>query len=251
MSHTNSTTHYNLPQFVGTDTPGWLTDVNSAMSSIDNAIFARQQESVSNSDAITANTAAISGLTTRMDSAEQNITDTGDQVSAHTASIATLQSQVTQNTGDIAGLATRVTNLDGTDVSYDPAGTDLTATDVQAAITEVNTKVASAGGIDLLWTNSDPTQTFAAQDIVLDLTDYKMLVIAVKWSTTRTEMASVTVPKDGLDYSIVIDTQGSTLIRYDRHFQATDAGVRCTEGAQAGTAINNNFAIPYKIYGMK
>ena len=251
MSHTNSTTHYNLPQFVGTDTPGWLTDVNSAMSSIDNAIFARQQESVSNSDAITANTAAISGLTTRMDSAEQNITDTGAQVSAHTASIATLQGQVAQNTGDIAGLATRVTNLAGTDVSYDPAGTDLTATDVQAAITEVNTKVASAGGIDLLWTNENPTQNFASQDIVLDLTDYKMLVIAFKWSTTRTEMATAIAIKDGLDYSIVIDTQAGSIARYDRHYTATNAGVSFTGGAQAGTGYNDALAIPYQIYGLK
>ena len=35
MSHTNSTANYNLPQFVGTDTPAWLTDVNGAMSAID------------------------------------------------------------------------------------------------------------------------------------------------------------------------------------------------------------------------
>lgn len=251
MSHTNNTTHYNLPQFVGTDTPGWLTDVNSAMSSIDAAIFARQQESVSNSDAITANTAAITGLTTRMDSAEQNITDTGATVSSHTASIATLQSQVAQNTGDIAGLATRVTNLAGSDVSYDPTGTDLTATDVQAAITEVNTKVASAGGIDLLWTNSAPTQNFTSQDIVLDLTDYKMLVIAVKWSATRNEMAAVTAIKDGLAYPITIDTQASALARYCRSFTATNAGVSVGGGSQAGTGYNDALAIPYQIYGLK
>lgn len=35
MSHTNSTTNYNLPQFVGTDKPTWLNDVNGAMSAID------------------------------------------------------------------------------------------------------------------------------------------------------------------------------------------------------------------------
>ena len=35
MSHTNSTTNYNLPQFIGTDKPTWLNDVNGAMSAID------------------------------------------------------------------------------------------------------------------------------------------------------------------------------------------------------------------------
>ena len=38
MSYTNSTPNYNLPQFEPTDKPAWLTDVNSAYSTIDSAI---------------------------------------------------------------------------------------------------------------------------------------------------------------------------------------------------------------------
>lgn len=38
MSHTNSTTNYNLPQFIGTDKPAWLGDINPAMTAIDTAI---------------------------------------------------------------------------------------------------------------------------------------------------------------------------------------------------------------------
>ena len=38
MSHTNATSHYSLPQFVGTDIPTWLGDFNSAMTAIDNGI---------------------------------------------------------------------------------------------------------------------------------------------------------------------------------------------------------------------
>ena len=40
MAHTNSTTNYALPQFIGTDKPAWLTDVNNAYSAIDTAIKA-------------------------------------------------------------------------------------------------------------------------------------------------------------------------------------------------------------------
>ena len=40
MSHTNSTSHYSLPQFVGTDIPTWLGDFNSAMTAIDSGINA-------------------------------------------------------------------------------------------------------------------------------------------------------------------------------------------------------------------
>ena len=40
MSSTNKTSHYNLPQFIGSDIPTWLGDFNSAMSAIDSGINA-------------------------------------------------------------------------------------------------------------------------------------------------------------------------------------------------------------------
>lgn len=39
FGHTNQTTHYELPQFIGTDKPQWLTDINQAFSGIDSAIY--------------------------------------------------------------------------------------------------------------------------------------------------------------------------------------------------------------------
>lgn len=40
MSHTNSTTNYGLPQFLTSDKPAWLTDINNAFSDIDAGIKA-------------------------------------------------------------------------------------------------------------------------------------------------------------------------------------------------------------------
>lgn len=40
MSFTNKTPNYNLPQWLGTDKPSWLVDVNGAFSNIDTAIKA-------------------------------------------------------------------------------------------------------------------------------------------------------------------------------------------------------------------
>lgn len=42
MSHTNSTTNYSLPQFVTTDKPAWLTDINNAFSAIDTGMHNAQ-----------------------------------------------------------------------------------------------------------------------------------------------------------------------------------------------------------------
>lgn len=44
MSHTNETTNYNLPQFLTSDKPAWLTDINNAFSDIDTAIYAAQSK---------------------------------------------------------------------------------------------------------------------------------------------------------------------------------------------------------------
>lgn len=61
MSSTNHTTNYNLPQFVGSDKPAWLGDINPAMSAIDTAIHnASTTASQGVSDASTAQTKANS-----------------------------------------------------------------------------------------------------------------------------------------------------------------------------------------------
>lgn len=49
MAHTNATPNYSLPQFLGTDKPAWLTDVNAAMLAIDTQMKA-------NADAADAST---------------------------------------------------------------------------------------------------------------------------------------------------------------------------------------------------
>ena len=56
MGHTNSTTNYNLPQFLTSDKPAWLTDINNAFSDIDTAVHNAQ------SDATTAGNNATQAL---------------------------------------------------------------------------------------------------------------------------------------------------------------------------------------------
>lgn len=70
MSSTNKTSHYNLPQFIGSDIPTWLGDFNSAMTAIDNGI---------NAAATTA-----SGAATK---AEQASTDAAEAQSAANSAI--------------------------------------------------------------------------------------------------------------------------------------------------------------------
>jgi prefoldin subunit 5 len=120
MSHTNSTTNYGLPLFIGTDKPAWLTDVNSAMTDIDTAIHEADAE---------ANTAT------------QNITGLKEQVNSCTGNLAnlqqsvtTMQSQVNNNTSGVSDCQTDIGNV---------ASLSTTSKNCVGAINEVKTIVNS------------------------------------------------------------------------------------------------------------
>lgn len=96
MSYATGTTHYNLPQTVGTDKRDW-SDTNQAFSDIDAAIYGAV------SDVATAGT-AISGLETRMTAAEGNISD-------NAANITSLDTRMTTAEGAITSLSSRVDDV--------------------------------------------------------------------------------------------------------------------------------------------
>ena len=73
MSATNHTTYYELPIFIGTDTPSWLGDWNTAMTAIDTAINtvktsaeAANSQASSAKNAADANTKAIEATNTEV-----------------------------------------------------------------------------------------------------------------------------------------------------------------------------------------
>lgn len=90
MSHTNSTTNYSLPQFVTTDKPAWLTDINGAFSSIDTGMHnakttadaAQGDATQALLDASTASTAA-SGASSKADGALASIANTFNSTSTY------------------------------------------------------------------------------------------------------------------------------------------------------------------------
>lgn len=75
MSHTNSTTNYELPQFLGTDKPSWLGDVNQAYADIDTQMKLNETAAANAYAKAEAAEDGVSGLTTRMTSAEGTIQD--------------------------------------------------------------------------------------------------------------------------------------------------------------------------------
>lgn len=96
MAYATGTTHYNLPQTVGTDKRDW-TDTNQAFNDIDAAIYGAV------SDVAAAGT-AIEGLESRMTTAEGNISD-------NAADITSLDTRMTTAEGAITSMSGRIDNV--------------------------------------------------------------------------------------------------------------------------------------------
>lgn len=160
MSATNSTPIINLPLFIGTDKPAWLTDWNGAMNTIDTAIANLQT--------------AESGTATSLASLAQSVEALSGTVSQHTTAIQTVTTATAGNTGSINTINSLIGNgeptttdktiigaineiyadigagdgVDANEVNYDHTSSGLTATDVQAAIDEVNAKIPAGGAVE-------------------------------------------------------------------------------------------------------
>lgn len=156
MGHTNSTANLSLPQFIGTDKPTWLGDVNGAFSAIDGYVGTNDAAvAAAASDA----SSAISQAAAAVNTANTANTTAGNASTAATAAVTAanqanaLSNQVALRTGVLSDLTTtdktsivnainEVNGKDAGDIAYDNTGSGLTATNVQDAIDEV----AQGGG---------------------------------------------------------------------------------------------------------
>lgn len=113
MSHTNATPNYALSQFISTDTPAWLTDVNGDNQKIDTALYNHAQS-------ITTNAGDISTINTKLSNYLPAAGTTGN---------------VLKKTNTGANWA----SVDASEVEFDNTGTALSASDAGAALAELAT----------------------------------------------------------------------------------------------------------------
>ena len=139
MSSTNKTEHYNLPQFIGSDIPTWLGDINSAMTAIDSGINAAA------SSASGAATTAAQALTDA--EAAQNALN----AKANTSTLATVESTSTASqaysVGDYLvynGILYRVTAAIRSGQTLVP-GTNITDTTAGAELASLNNGLNNSG----------------------------------------------------------------------------------------------------------
>lgn len=179
MSATNSTTHYNLPVFLGTDKPAWLVDWNGAMSSIDSAIYEAKQTADSASTAAAAVASDLSTLST-------TVTGLGTDITTISGSLTTL-----------IGTVNTITSLIG---NGEPTTTDKT---IIGAINEINAKIPEPGG------------AVAADDVTYDNTDSGMTATNVQDAIDELENSISNIDTSALKGLLIIGNsyveQGCTL----------------------------------------
>lgn len=156
MSHTNSTPNYGLPQFVTTDKPFWLTDINTAFSDIDTGINTAKTtaDTASNnatqalSDASAAATTAT-GADNKATGIISSIADVFDPTTTYPAGTCVMYNALlyicttaVTNPGPWTGVAnwTRITVEDIADSKQNMIDNSLTTTNknVVGAINELN-----------------------------------------------------------------------------------------------------------------
>lgn len=166
--HTNSTSNYELSQFVGTDKPTFLGDYNGDMLKIDTAIAGvGVTASAADSKADSAITAAGSAASTASDAATlANTANTNANSALATAGNAATAASAAQSSADAAdtkatAAQTAATAADTKATAANTAIGDLTQlsttdkTDLVAAINEVNAKPAGGAAEDITYDNTD------------------------------------------------------------------------------------------------
>lgn len=139
-------------------------------------------------------------------------------------------------------------NINANNVEYTSVDENWNVSSVNEAIDDLYLHTDAALKPILLWTNPNPSASFAAQTISLDLSDYKYVILTVISGTgyDYTPRASSILPVlDDYQEEMGVAAAGT---RSARFVIARPMGITfSTSNASSG----NNFTIPYKIYGVK
>lgn len=274
MSATNHTANYELSQYIGSDEPKYLTDYNGDMSKIDTAIKTVETSATTANTGVATNASAISALDTAVGSLQTQVTTVAGVANGNTGSINTINSLIgsgepTTSDKTIIGAINEIyaditgggTDIDADNVDYDNTTSGLTATDVQAAIDEVNAKIPSGGSVDaddVSYDNTDSgltaTNVQDALDEVVDLIptatvyDFDLTAFNGKFTVTLETGWSVTDGDGGINYALNADKSIGKIYGGGWFSGTEGTGYTWTKIATFGSGILPTISEAYNIY---
>ena len=288
MAHTNSTSNYELSQFIGTDKPTFLGDYNGDMLKIDAAIKGAADDasgavttanaaSALASDAASTATSAASDASTASATATtalntaNNATTTAQSASTTATSAATDAATAVSTANAAMSAATGAATASGT--SYDNTVSGLVANTVQGAIDEM-VSATIQHGIFEIWANPNPTADYTAGTFTVnvDITNFDALFFEIApkkdetWGaqlyTYDTSYLSSTQSSLGAHTLSLTASTGKISLYYRSLYLSYDNGVLSVQvndcstmlldsyGTATTNTTSNDKEIPMRILGL-
>lgn len=288
-----NTTHYNLMKAEGTDTVNLLTQCYPNFDTIDAAMFANKQGSIGTATEVTTGTVhAITRNNADSDifrftatsawTAGDTMTLDGVGVTVHLAdgttpatgayiigaevlgvvngSLVTLflssaiQSYVSSFNSRTGAVTPASSDYDASMIDYDNTVSGLNSTDVQGAIDELS------GNIYSIWTNTDSTQAFPAQNVNFSDGDFRFYIMDFKYNKNgNNHICSVfrkgndTIVNTFVQASASVAAVPQRIISYinDTTINIGDCSLMAITSGNVSSSINNDIIIPVEIFGVK
>lgn len=224
MSSTNKTSNLELSQFIGTDSPKWLTDYNSDMQKIDAGVAAVQTQANATDLVVSGHTSSIQANTQSITDQQTAITALRADVTAAQGSINTINSLIgngepttTDKTiiGAINELAAEIQPSGGvaaSSVSYVNTTSGLTATNVQAAIDEVDAKVDAIVVPTIAVEKKTATLAAGSTSVTLTFTQQQIgATTFIDWYTSDPEVAPTSITYTATTVVLTFEAQSSAI----------------------------------------
>ena len=218
FGHTNSTTNYNLPQFIGSDKPQWLTDINQAFASIDTAIH----DAYALASLVNTNIGDLTDLdTTYKTDIVGSINEVVSETTSNTSTIASHTTAIQNNTTAIGNLVDLDT-VDKNDLVSAINEVDLIATNNSS---DINTIKSNIGNLSDLETSSKTNIVSAINELV----DYHIMGPAVRYENNTSSVRLVNTSSHGGQFYVSKSADGGIFKVYGKcNFANTASGASIT-----------------------
>ena len=120
--------------------------------------------------------------------------------------------------------------------------------------TDYATEWATPHTFELLWTNSDITSRFAAQDLSIDLSSYSFFAVEFWMAHNRTENLGISIFRvyDGFfQKAEYLRDSNQNNFMYRKFTYTTSTKILSFQGGYYNGGAENSVVIPYHIYGVR
>lgn len=192
MAYQNGTTHYNLPQTVGTDKRDW-SDTNKAFADIDAALYNAAESSTNNK--------------TTIDRLVLDVNQNTQDIDTNKANIATNTANIGTNTGDIATLKGDVQTMQ-TDLHSEIADARNDAEDMITAYNEPNATSAHQYAVGDYFIYNDilykATKAIAVGDTIVPNTNCTATNVTTELNNKHTQLIYDIPEGDTRNYAAIL-----------------------------------------------